>query len=178
MTDILLCFLYLAFTGILGFFLGRLLPKHWFDEKNPLFQSRSFEQNGKIYEKLGVRSWQNRVPDMSRILPGLLPPKRYAGCTPEALPRMITETCIAEFIHLLLAFTGLGCLLIHQGAAGVIITLLYELGNLPYILIQRYNRPRLVRIRDKYRTRTLKHPLDISEGEPIHANHPNLNIEQ
>ena len=32
-----------------------------------------------VYEALGIRHWQNRVPDMSRIFPHLMPPKRMAA---------------------------------------------------------------------------------------------------
>ena len=63
------------------------------------------------------------------------------------LPRMIQETCVAEMIHVLLSLTGLGCLVIWQGIGGVLVTAVYILlGNLPFILIQRYNRPRLQRL--------------------------------
>ena len=63
------------------------------------------------------------------------------------LPRMIQETCVAEMIHVLLSLTGLGCLVIWPGIGGVLVTAVYILlGNLPFILIQRYNRPRLQRL--------------------------------
>lgn len=48
---------------------------------------------------------------------------------------------MAEMIHVLLSLTGLGCLVIWQGIGGVLVTAVYILlGNLPFILIQRYNR--------------------------------------
>lgn len=59
---------------------------------------------------------------------------------------MIQETCIAEWVHGLLIVLGFGCIWIWDGMGGWIISVLYALGNLPYILIQRYNRPRLVKL--------------------------------
>ena len=53
---------------------------------------------------------------------------------------------MAECIHLLLPLAGLYCLRLWPGAGGVIVALLYFLGNLPFVLIQRYNRPRLQRL--------------------------------
>ena len=140
------CALYLAVIGILGFFLGRILSKNRFCTDRFPFRSLPFEQDGRIYEKLKIRAWQIRVPDMSRILPALMPPKQFRG-ERERLPEMIRETCVAELTHELLSMLGLLCLAIWPGAGGVIVTLVYILiGNLPFILIQRFNRPRLLRL--------------------------------
>jgi len=143
------CFRYLAVTGIGAFLLGRVIPKAWMNPEQGLFQSFPFEKNGKIYEKLGIRKWQNKLPDMSRILPFALPAKNLSGDYAARLPRMIEETCTAELIHLLLCVTGLACLWIWPGVGGTIITMLYILGNLPFVLIQRYNRPRLLRLQKR-----------------------------
>ena len=54
-----------------------------------------------------------------------------------------------EFIHVLLSILGFGAVFIVGGAWGWIISIVYFLaGNLPYIIIQRYNRPRLLRLED------------------------------
>ena len=124
MTSFLHCALYLAATGIGAFFLGRLLPKTWF--RGDAFPYRCYPSEQKLFRVLHIKDWQSRVPDMSRILPGLMPAKKLT----------------AE-----LSLTGLGCLVIWQGIGGVLVTAVYILlGNLPFILIQRYNRPRLQRL--------------------------------
>ena len=48
------------------------------------------------------------------------------------------------------------------GAAGTVAAVLYALSNLPFILIQRYNRPRLARL---YR-RLMKQPPQPAVGHP------------
>ena len=54
---------------------------------------------------------------------------------------------MAEMIHFLLSLSGLACLVIWPGAGGIILTMVYILlGNLPFIIIQRYNRPRLQKL--------------------------------
>ena len=84
---------------------------------------------------------------MSRIFPFLMPAKKLTADTFADLPRMIQETCVAEMIHFLLSLSGLACLVIWPGAGGIILTLVYILlGNLPFIIIQRYNRPRLQKL--------------------------------
>ncbi len=144
------CFCYLIATGVVAFFIGRLLPKKWFRADFFPYRSYSFEKCGHIYEKLKVRYWQNKVPDMSKILPMWIPAKNLRGDYKKRLPRMLQETCIAEMIHTVLCVTGLYCLKLYPGIGGVIVLVLYVLiFNLPFIIIQRYNRPRLIKIMNK-----------------------------
>lgn len=139
------CALYLAATGAAAFLLGRLLPKRWF--RGDAFPYRCSPREQKLFRAFRVKEWQSRVPDMSRILPGLMPAKKLTAETFGDLPRMIQETCVAEFIHTLLSVTGFACLAIWPGAGGIAVTVIYILlGNLPFIIIQRYNRPRLQRL--------------------------------
>ena len=144
------CALYLALTGIVGFFVGRILPKRWFKPEKGLFRSFPVERNGTIYEKLGIRKWQKKVLDMSRILPGWMPAKKLSGDYGQNLPVMIRETCVAEVIHISVSIAGLRCLWMWPGVGGVTVTAIHiVLLNLPFILIQRYNRPRLIRLQKK-----------------------------
>lgn len=141
------CFWYLAITGIFAFFTGRILPKRWFRSDLFPYRSWAFEKEGRIYDSLKIRRWQNKVPDMSRILPKLMPAKNLSGNYRERMPRMLQETCVAEMIHSLLCVTGLYCLKLWPGNGGIVIVILYiVIFNLPFILIQRYNRPRLMKI--------------------------------
>lgn len=141
------CVKYLAGIGIAGFFLGRILPKAWFQWDCFPYKTYPFEKNGQLYQRLRIQKWQNRVPDMSRILPGLMPAKKLpAKPSKEHLSVMLQETCIAELIHGLLLFGGLFCGRIWPGIGGNIVVFLNTLGNIPFILIQRYNRPRFLRL--------------------------------
>lgn len=141
------CFWYLILTGIIAFFVGRILPKKWFRPDLFPYRCYSFEKGGKIYDKLKIHRWQNKLPDMSKIFPQMMPPKNLSGNYKDRIPCMLQETCIAELIHTLLCVTGLHCLRLYPGIGGVIIVILYiVVFNLPYILIQRYNRPRLLKI--------------------------------
>jgi glycosyl-4,4'-diaponeurosporenoate acyltransferase len=140
------CFVYLFACGVISFLLGRLVPHKWVHEERFPFAMHGFEEDGSFYEHFGIRHWQKRVPDMSRIFPQLIPKKVLEGEMTEKLPILIKETCIAELTHVLLSLVALLCLNIWSGLGGVIVTILFELGNLPYILIQRYNRPRLKKL--------------------------------
>ena len=153
------CVLYCGTLGFLSFLLGRILPGSWFQAQKLPYRSLPFEKEGKFYERFGIRKWQNRVPDMSKLFPKLMQPKQVTRDFASELPLMIRETCIAEFIHSLLCLLALPCLLIWPGWGGSIFLLLYILGNLPFIMIQRYNRPRLQHLQARMdRRRKENHP--------------------
>ena len=139
--------------SLLFFIIGRILPKKWFDYNAFPYKAFDCEKDGKIYEKIAISKWQSKVPDMSRIFPKLMPKKRMVATDPDTLLLMVRETCIAELIHVLLSICGLFGIYIMPGVWGVLFYAAYFLlGNLPFILIQRYNRPRLVRIYEKKRS--------------------------
>lgn len=143
------CAIFMAAIGVFSFILGRLLPASWFCEDRFPYRSFSWEKSGAIYNALAIRKWQNKVPDMSKIFPKLMLEKKVSANFREELPMMIKETCIAEFIHVLLCVAGVGFIPIWRGAGGIVVFILYVLANIPFILIQRYNRPRLIRLQTK-----------------------------
>ncbi len=146
--DFLLCVCYYAIIGIISFYAGRLISKHIFRYEAFPFCPYSWERDGQIYKRIGIGWWQNRVPDMSRIFKRLMPPKKLVGRPDRAkLLTMIQETCVAELTHAMLCAAGIAVFWIWPGAGGIIIWLVYcVFGNLPFIAIQRYNRPRLVKL--------------------------------
>ena len=139
------CVIYMAALGVLSFDIGRLLPKSWFHADRFPYKTAAYEP--KIYQALRVKSWQGKVPDMSRIFKKIMPEKKMTAETIADVPRMLEETCVAELTHFLLSILGLAMLWIWPGAGGITVTVIYILlGNLPFIIIQRYNRPRLQRL--------------------------------
>lgn len=146
MNQFIKCFLYLAVISFSFFFIGRLMPKKFHYLRFP-YISFGFEKDGEIYNKIGIRKWQNKLPDMSRIFSAFMPAKKLPRqMNVQNMERMVQETCVAEFTHGLLCIMGLGCPLIWKSIGGWILFALYLLGNIPFILIQRYNRPKLVRL--------------------------------
>ncbi len=143
------CVIYTAAIGVGSFVLGRLMPISWFHEDCFPYRGYLWEREGKVYQALGIRKWQNKVPDMSKIFPQIMQEKKMTHHYQEDLPLMIKETCIAEFIHVLLCIAGLAYIGIWPGIWGKIISVLYILANIPYILIQRYNRPRFLKLQER-----------------------------
>jgi len=149
--EFLRCVVYVCIIGVIGFFMGRIIPKKWFTWNSFPWRPLSFEKDGKLFEKLKVKQWQNKVPDMSKIFRKLMPAKSMKSVrNAEQLKIMLRETCVAEFIHWWMCLSCLHCLRIFEGVGGVIVCILYLLGNLPFIIIQRYNRPRLNRLLSRF----------------------------
>lgn len=148
MRNFLLCLIYAATLGLVSFLLGRELPKSWLHPDQFPFRTYAWEE--KLWKALKIRSWQAKVPDMSKIFPKLMPAKALTQKTAQNLPLMIQETCVAELTHGLLCLAGLYLLKIWPGVGGILLTVIYIVfGNLPFLLIQRYNRPRLQRLLEK-----------------------------
>ena len=146
MKHFLMCLLYIAALGVLSFVVGRLIPE-------ALVSRRSFSLGlppgrAKSYGSgFMFGNGRAKIPDMSRIFVKIMPEKKLTKENYENLPRMIEETCVAEWTHILLSIAGLGLLKIWSGVGGVCITIIYiVLGNLPFIVVQRYNRPRLQKL--------------------------------
>lgn len=149
------CIIYFIFISVWVFLIGLILPRSWFRYEDFPYCTFSFENQGRIYEKTGIRFWQNKVPNMSKIFPKLLPPKNLQGQYRQRLPRMLQETCVAEFVHCVLCVLGLYGMQLWPGMGGILATAAYILlGNLPFILIQRYNRPRLAKLYQRVKQRS------------------------
>ncbi|MBR6594303.1 MAG: glycosyl-4,4'-diaponeurosporenoate acyltransferase [Clostridia bacterium] len=137
------CLIYLAAIGLLSQIAGMLLPRRLFKARFVLFHTAGWEKGGRVYERLGVRRWKDRLPDMSRIVKRMQPKQIKAAFTKETAENMLAETCVAEAVHISLAVLGVGCVFIWK-RWGYLIWGLYAIGNIPFIIIQRYNRPRYI----------------------------------
>jgi hypothetical protein len=111
---------------------------------------RKFERDGRIYEQLGVRYFSRLV--RRGPLTVLSPTLRFSGQV-DALPRLEFETCKAEAGHML-AFllvtlaAGYAALRGRWEAAGWLMLFNLPL-NLYPVLLQRYNRARIEKIRGR-----------------------------
>lgn len=147
---LLITLIYVTIIGQACFFIGVSLPRNLFNEKLFPFKSFSFEKSGKLYRFFRVKKWKTRVPDMSRYTNVIYPKKVYAKITSKEANRLVKESCVAEMTHYALSILGIGIYYIwKKSSTGIILTILYILMNLPFIIIQRYLRPKYIDIRDK-----------------------------
>lgn len=93
----------------------------------------------------GIRRWKRWIPDAGPVLPGGIAKASLVSRDPRALQRLVIETRRAELVHWTLMAAGLltPLWLPVPAVAG---NLLFAAGfNLPCLLLQRFNRRRLVR---------------------------------
>jgi glycosyl-4,4'-diaponeurosporenoate acyltransferase len=151
--SLLYTFAYLTLLGILSHLIGEAIPYNRFDPHAWLFRTRKWERGGRIYEAIGIKRWKDRLPDMSKIVKRMHPKRLGIAPSAKAVRRLIRETCRAEIVHGALCLLAPPIWLFWRNATGVWISLLTVLGNLPFILIQRYNRPALLRLEERLAAR-------------------------
>ena len=151
---ILLTFIYITVIGQGCLWLGIVIPRNIFSESRFPYRAYRWEKGGDIYDKLKVRRWKAKVPDMSKVTRVIFPKKLCKNMTSKDLERLVQESCIAELSHYILFVLSFGIYQIWKSKVGFWLVVFYNLlGNLPYIIIQRYNRPHFVKVRDKLKIR-------------------------
>lgn len=134
-----------------------LVPKKFFSEDRWLFKERKFESS--FYRKIKVSKWKDKLPDAGKLI------HFQRDSLPEDMDeayinRFITECCIAELGHLsvgILGFTSLFLVYLIPGNTQFehlevffVLSVLDLLIQLLFVIIQRYNRPRLIKLRKLY----------------------------
>lgn len=147
MGGFLLCALYLLLLGAVSHMVGQALPRHWFSWVRFPFRPLSWERDGARYDCIRIRRWKDHVPDMSRYLGDMVKKQVPPQATAAQVQEVLRETCVAEVVHAGLMLLSLPVFLIWKSRWCILLYGLYNLlGNLPYLLIQRYNRPRLMKL--------------------------------
>lgn len=134
-----------------------LVPQKYFNENRWLFRERDFESA--LYRKIKVSKWKDKLPDAGKLI------HFQRDSLPEDIDeayinRFITECCIAELGHLsvgILGFTSLFFVFLIPGntqlehfGVFLLLSVLDLLIQLLFVIIQRYNRPRLIKLRKLY----------------------------
>jgi len=150
---------WVVIIGIISGVVISLIPATAFTpRKHSVYNDFKFEQQGRFYEKhFKISKWKDKLPQFSEITHKGFSKGNLKGIDESYLSRFYLETVRAEFCHKLLILISPVFRLINEGSeAGIFATLLFAAGNIPFIMIQRYNRPRIKRImlREGYKNRT------------------------
>jgi len=128
-------------------FLGNKVADRHFDPGSWWLKTRKWEQEGDFYDKVfKIRRWKHLLPDGGKTHKGGFSKAHLASYDPDYIQSFIAETGRAEIFHLLqiLPFWVFG---LWSPPFVIWIMLGYALlVNLPCILAQRYNRPKLMKI--------------------------------
>ena len=121
-------------------------PAHRLAADGPLTRPRSFEDGGRLYPRLGIRRWKDRLPEAGALFPGGVSKRRAGGRSPEALRRFAVETRRAELTHWWVMALGPFFVLWNPPALAAVMVAYAVAANLPCIMIQRFNRARVARL--------------------------------
>lgn len=141
----------------LGFSLGislitEKLPEHFYCYKKKLYRERKWEQGGRFYERVFlVKKWKDKLPEFSDFLRVLFSKRHIASTNENYLKLFLSESCKAEFTHWVIIGSSFLFLFWTDLLGTVKMIFIAVFLNMPYIIIQRYNRPRLIRLLNKFR---------------------------
>lgn len=125
----------------------RILPKKWFDYNKKIFIVKDSEVN--FYKKIGIRKWKDKIPEAGKTA-GFSKDHLYDPNNPEYIKNFILETVYGSLLHLFCIITSLSFAffgLLWNGFLTMTlpVAVVYSILNVPSFMIQRYNRPRLIK---------------------------------
>ncbi len=147
-------FFLITINVIIPWLVRFLMPKKFFSENIWLFKEREFESS--FYRRIKVNKWKGKLPDAEKLIHfqrSSLP----KNIDEAYINRFITECCIAELGHLAVGILGFFSTLfpiffpqslrIKAGVIFFIMSAINLFAQSLFIIIQRYNRPRLIRLK-------------------------------
>lgn len=138
---------WLTLSIAVGFIAARL-PDRCFVRDNWLTRPHAFERSGNFWkDRLRINRWKDHLPEAGAAFGGRSKRRRPARAD---LQRAVLDTRRAELVH----WTLLGCgplfLLLNPPALSVAMIGFGVVANVPCLLVQRYNRARMVRMMTRY----------------------------
>ena len=141
--------IFVSVTGVLGLcshWIGEALPRRWFHPDRFPYALCKWEQNGRFYrQKLKIERWKNKLPDKSQKVASMVKKSVGNDHSSAYLLRLTAETCVSEAVHWVLLLCSPVYLACMEQPLSIVAAVGYALSHLPFIVIQRYNRPRLLR---------------------------------
>jgi hypothetical protein len=120
-----------------------LIMKNKADHNSIWFREKRFEN--KLYKLMRVRKWKKYLPTYSPVT---------FDTTQKTVKEIVGSTCQAEIVHeiiMVLSLVPIAFIPLLGGAAAIIITsFLSMLIDLTFVILQRYNRPKLIRVMERF----------------------------
>lgn len=131
-----------------------LIPQRFLRADGWWFRTREWERDGEWYrEQMRIDRWKDKVPSLRTAT--RFSKKRLTEASRRYFNRFITETCRAESNHLRAIASVMVMRLWTPVDLWLVCMLIAVVGNVPFIMIQRYNRPRLIRALERIERREL-----------------------
>ncbi|MGN0629470.1 MAG: hypothetical protein ACI4IW_07575 [Oscillospiraceae bacterium] len=139
-------FYHFAMRLLVGLFVNRFGKIHTFDCNSKWFAPKPFED--KLYKTLCVKAWKDRVPTFI--------PESFS-LRIHSLDEIIQNMCVSEIVHEIIVVLSLAPILLAipfgEFAVFLITSAVAALLDCLFVILQRYNRPRLVKLNEKHKKR-------------------------
>lgn len=140
--------------GLVSGSLAHRVPLDRLDHDSWLTRLRPFEVRGRWYDRwFGVRRWKDRLPEAGGWLAGGWAKDRIRSFAIADLERLTAETRRAEWVHWSNVVFGATFLFWTAWPVGTLMLAFGSLVHLPFVMVQRYNRARLVYVIDSAKNR-------------------------
>jgi glycosyl-4,4'-diaponeurosporenoate acyltransferase len=134
-----------GWSAVVGYAAHRL-PVDRLAKDDPLTRLRAVERDGRIYERLRIRRWKDRLPELGDAFPGGVSKRALRSGANADLRRLVAETRRAELVHWAIPAIVPVFAVWNPAALMVAMVAYAVVANLPCLVVQRYNRGRLLRV--------------------------------
>lgn len=143
--------------AICALFVRYCLPKKVF---NPFLKAYKIGKNErKFYERIGIKKWKDRIPEAGQLFANFSKTEISDMTNNQYVHKFLTETIYAELMHWLSAILSFLIIFIDLSIA-LYVALPLVVGNMILnimpILVQRYNRPKLMVLYERNKRNELK----------------------
>ncbi len=152
---VLLCFAVWPLLQVSAALICLRLPDRFYSPGSFLFRTHRFERDGRIWDTVfAVSRWKHLLPDGSAVLKkNTFRKKNLSSFSDEYLTRFLTESARGELTHWLAVFPFWVFGFFAPPGVPWMMLGYALLANIPCIIAQRYNRPRIMRILDMRKAR-------------------------
>lgn len=134
-----------GWSAIVGYIAHRR-PATAFADDSWLYRLRAVERGGRLYERLGIKRWKDRLPEAGALFTGGFSKRTVRTRDREVLERFVVETRRAEWTHWVIMLITPVFLVWNWWWVELLMVVYALAANLPCLLVQRYNRARLTRL--------------------------------
>jgi len=124
------------------------IPSSEYFKRNFLFDKYfSWEENGEIYDKIfNIKSWKSKLPDGGAAFKKGFKKRQLSERNDDYFKLFLLESKRAEMTHWIMIIASLLFFIWNPLFVGMLMIAYALIINLPCILAQRYNRPRLEKV--------------------------------
>lgn len=144
---LLWCAIFVAVCDIFSSIVVRVVPQKWYNPTKKIFKIFSWEKA--FYESLNIREWKEKIPEFGKCS-NFKKDKVYDKFNNKYVEKFLREEIIAEVLHMLSGILGVGCIFIfplkYAVFYGLPIFILNFMLNLIPVWVQRYNRPKVMKL--------------------------------